>query len=159
FTGDSPVEIAMKHLSATPEALTAKRPDIPPALEAVVLRALAKDPAARYQSADEMDADLEPVPRGLDVSRETQEAATTVLSGAAFGDGAATTVVPALEATEGRRGPPADYFDYAEPVRRRSFWPWLLAVLLVAAAVVAGFFVYRQIQDQLNQAKPIGVPY
>jgi beta-lactam-binding protein with PASTA domain/predicted Ser/Thr protein kinase len=160
FTGDSPVEIAMKHLSATPEALTAKRPDMPPALESVVLRALAKDPAARYQSAEEMDADLERVARGLNVSRETQEAATTVLRGAAFGDGAATTVVPAIEATESRRGPPAaDYFDYAEPVRRRSIWPWLLAVLLVAAAAVAGFFVYRQIQDQLNQAKPIGVPY
>src|SRR5881392_2783440 len=52
FTGDSPVEIAMKHLSATPRALTDKRPDIPQALDMVVLRALAKDPAARYQNAE-----------------------------------------------------------------------------------------------------------
>ena len=84
FTGDSPVEIAMKHLSATPPPLATKRPDIPNALDLVVLRALAKDPAARYQSADEMDADLERVGRGLGVSRETEEAATTVLRGAAF---------------------------------------------------------------------------
>src|ERR687886_380967 len=71
FTGDSPVEIAMKHLSAMPEPLTAKRPDVPRPLELVVLRALAKDPRERYSSADEMDADLERVSRGLSVSRET----------------------------------------------------------------------------------------
>jgi beta-lactam-binding protein with PASTA domain len=160
FTGDSPVEIAMKHLSATPRPLTEKRPDIPRALEMVVLRALAKEPAARYQSAEEMDADLERVARGLSVSRETEEAATTVLRGAAPADGAPTTIVPANAATQVRSRPPAaDYFDYAEPVRGRSLWPWLLAILLVAGAVIAGFYVYRQIQDQLNAAKPIGVPY
>src|SRR6266545_697391 len=77
FNGDSPVEIAMKHLSATPPPLSAKRPDIPKSLEMVVLRALAKDPAARYQSTDEMDADLERVGRGHGVSRETEDAGTT----------------------------------------------------------------------------------
>jgi beta-lactam-binding protein with PASTA domain len=160
FTGDSPVEIAMKHLSATPQPLTAKRPDLPKALDMVVLRALAKNPAERYQSADEMDADLERVARGLSVSRETEEAATNVLRGAALADGALTTVIPANAATQVRRPPPTDdYFDYAEPARRRPVWPWLLAILLVAGAVIAGFFVYRQIQNQLNEAKPIGVPY
>jgi serine/threonine-protein kinase len=159
FTGDSPVEIAMKHLSAVPPALRAKRPDVPQALEQVVLRALAKDPAQRYQSADEMDADLERVARGLSVSRATEEAATTVLRGAAYGDGAGTTVIPALATAETIAPPRApDYFDYAPPPRRRSLWPWLLAVLLVAAAVIAGFYVYRQIQDQLNQNAPVGVP-
>jgi eukaryotic-like serine/threonine-protein kinase len=160
FTGDSPVEIAMKHLSAVPPPLREQRPDIPKSLELVVLRALAKDPAARYQTADEMDADLERAARGLAVSRETEEAATTVLRGAAFGDGAPTTVVPALATAETRPPPPRapDYFDYAPPPRRRSIWPWLLAILLVAAAVIAGFYVYRQIQDQLDQNKPVGVP-
>jgi eukaryotic-like serine/threonine-protein kinase len=161
FTGDTPVEIAMKHLSATPPPLRAKRPDIPESLEMVVMRALAKDPAQRYQSAEEMDADLERVARGLAVSRETEEAATSVIRGAAFADGAATTIAPGFSTTETRPPvpPAADYFDYVPPPRRRSIWPWLLAVLLVAAAVIAGFFVYRQIQNQLNQAKPVGVPY
>jgi beta-lactam-binding protein with PASTA domain len=161
FTGDSPVEIAMKHLSATPQPLTVTRPDIPKSLESVVLRALAKDPAARYQSADEMDADLERIGRGLNVSRETEDAATTVLRGATLTNGAQTTIVPASAATQVRppRPPADDYYDYAQPARSRSLWPWLLAILLVAAAVVAGFYVYRQIQDQLNQAKPVGVPF
>ncbi|HEX6664196.1 MAG TPA: protein kinase, partial [Gaiellaceae bacterium] len=81
FGGDTAVEIAMKHLSATPEPPSAKRPDVPHALDMVVLRALAKDPADRYASAEEMDADLDRVGRGLGVAPETAEAATTVLAG------------------------------------------------------------------------------
>src|SRR6185436_18564329 len=53
YTGDTPVEIAMKHLSATPEPVSAKRPDVPGSMDNVVLRALAKDPSQRYQNADE----------------------------------------------------------------------------------------------------------
>src|SRR3954451_19852417 len=107
FTGDSPVEIAMKHLSATPPSVSVKRPDVPRSLDQVVLRALAKDPSARYQSAEEMDADLERVGRGLGVSRATEEAATTILSSAAFADGAATSIVPPDAATQVRGRPPA----------------------------------------------------
>src|SRR5579859_236545 len=44
FSGDTPVEIAMKHLSTAPEPPSKLRPDVPPALDKVVLRALAKDP-------------------------------------------------------------------------------------------------------------------
>jgi serine/threonine protein kinase len=51
FTGETPVEIAMKHLSQTPEAPSALRPEIPRYLDLVVLRALAKEPNDRYRSA------------------------------------------------------------------------------------------------------------
>src|SRR5213083_1523980 len=51
FSGDTPVEIAMKHLSSPPEPPSRKRAEIPHDLDMVVLRALAKDPADRYQSA------------------------------------------------------------------------------------------------------------
>src|SRR2546426_9032327 len=64
FTGDTPLEIAMKHLSATPEPPSAKRPDVPRELDMVVLRALAKDPEHRYATAAEMEADLARVARG-----------------------------------------------------------------------------------------------
>jgi serine/threonine protein kinase len=59
FTGETPVEIAMKHLSQAPVAPSAHRPEIPRDLDYVVLRALAKDPGDRYHSAEEMDSDLE----------------------------------------------------------------------------------------------------
>ena len=48
FTGDAPVEIAMKHLSAIPEPPSTLRPEVPHDLDAVVMRALAKDPDQRY---------------------------------------------------------------------------------------------------------------
>jgi eukaryotic-like serine/threonine-protein kinase len=155
FSGETPVEIAMKHLSAIPDPPSDRRQDVPHALDMVVLRALAKDPRDRYQSAEEMDADLERVARGSSVSRETEEAATTVLSGAELAAAAPTTIQRAPTAVTQLR--PAGYYDYEEPARRRAFWPWLLALLLVAAAAVAAVYVYNQIQDELNANKPIAV--
>jgi eukaryotic-like serine/threonine-protein kinase len=155
FSGETPVEIAMKHLSAIPDPPSERRHDVPHALDMVVLRALAKDPRDRYQSAEEMDADLERVARGSAVSRETEEAATTVLSGAELAAAAPTTIQRAPTAVTQLR--PAGYYDYEEPARRRAFWPWLLALLLVAAAAVAAVYVYDQIQDELNANRPIAV--
>ena len=80
FTGDMPVEIAMKHISAVPEPPSTLRPDIPEDLDLVVLRALGKTPEERYPSAEEMDKDLARVAQGVAVSRETEEAATQILS-------------------------------------------------------------------------------
>src|SRR2546425_2298735 len=82
FTGDAPVEIAMKHLSAIPEPPSKIRPGVPHDLDAVVMRALAKEPEQRYGSAEEMDADLARVARGVAVAPKTEEAMTQVLSGA-----------------------------------------------------------------------------
>src|SRR5436305_4184145 len=95
FEGDTPVEIAMKHLSAVPKPPSQLRPDVPPELDKVVLRALAKDPDDRYQSADEMEADLERVGRGAPLSATT--AATQVLrapAAAAAESTAATMIAP-----------------------------------------------------------------
>src|SRR6266508_1975080 len=80
FTGDTPVEIAMKHLSMVPEAPSAKRAEIPRDLDMVIMRALAKDPSERYHSAEEMDADLRRVARGVAISPATEEAATAIIS-------------------------------------------------------------------------------
>ena len=91
FTGETPVEIAMKHLSQVPPAPSSIRPEVPHDLDLVVLRALAKEPADRYRSAKEMDRDLELVGRGDAVGPETEEAATMVLRGEST---AATTVQP-----------------------------------------------------------------
>ena len=75
FTGETPVEIAMKHLSQIPEAPSTHRPEIPRDLDLVVLRALAKEPADRYRSAKEMDRDLELVGRGEAVAPDQRHRA------------------------------------------------------------------------------------
>ena len=161
FTGDTPVEIAMKHLSQIPEPPSSLRPEVPHDLDAVVLRALAKDPDQRYGSSEEMDADLARVARGVAVSRETEDAMTQVLSGA--GLTAAQTMVTRPRAVAPPPAPPAyrrpgGYYDYEEPPRGRSIWPWLLALGLIIAGLVGGYILYTKIQDQLNANKPVAVP-
>src|SRR5438046_160751 len=64
FAGDSPVSVAYKHVREEPPLPTLIAPDVPPALEAVTMKALAKNPDNRYQTAEEMRADLERVRRG-----------------------------------------------------------------------------------------------
>lgn len=54
FTGDTPLAVAMKHLSDPPVPPSAHIPGLPAAYDALVLRALAKDRADRYQTAEEM---------------------------------------------------------------------------------------------------------
>jgi serine/threonine-protein kinase len=161
FTGDTPVEIAMKHLSQVPEPPSTLRPEVPHDLDAVVMRALAKDPDQRYGSAEEMDADLARVARGVAVSRETEDAMTQVLAGA--GVAASQTMVTKPRAVATPPIPPAyrtptPYYDYEEQPPRRSLLPWLLALLLIVAAAAGGWFLYTKIQDQLNDSKPVAVP-
>jgi eukaryotic-like serine/threonine-protein kinase len=158
FTGDSPVEIAMKHLSAQPPLPSDRRDSVPHELDLVVARALAKDPADRYQSAEEMDADLVSVAEGLGVSDRTAEAATAIIAGpaTAMPTGIVRPEVPAH--TTASEGPPA-YYDYEETRRRRPIWPWLVGLLLLAGAVAAGWYVISQIQDQLAETRPVAVPH
>ena len=156
FNGETPVEIAMKHLSQVPAPPSTHRPEIPRDLDYVALRALAKDPADRFHSAEEMDSDLERIARGIGVSAETAEAATTVLSRTDVGE-AATTIRPAAGAGSPTYTP-GRYYEYDEPPRRRAIWPWLLGTLLVALALVGGWFAYQELESQLDAAKPVAVP-
>jgi eukaryotic-like serine/threonine-protein kinase len=150
FHGDTPVEIAMKHLSHAPEPPSALRPDIPQELDWVVTRALAKDPEDRYQSAEEMDADLERVTRGAPVAAATEESATQVMRApvappVATPTAGATMIAPRRAALP--PPPPREYYDYGEPSRRRPVWPWLVALLFVVAAGGGGWYVYHQLRS------------
>ena len=58
FVGDSPVAVAYQHVREDPTPPSAYDDELPPEVDAVVLKAMAKNPANRYQSADEMRADL-----------------------------------------------------------------------------------------------------
>ena len=159
FTGETAVEIAMKHLSHIPAAPSTIRAEIPHDLDLVVLRALAKDPADRYRSATDMDRDLELVASGESVGQETEDAATTVRAGAS-----APTTITQVAANRDRRPTPVAgsdgrYRAYDSDVRRsRSPWPWLLVALGVACALGAGgYFLYNKVQRQIDSSKPLVV--
>ena len=59
FTGDTPVAVALKHLQDAPRPPREIVPDIPKALELVILKAISKEQSARYDNAREMARDLE----------------------------------------------------------------------------------------------------
>jgi beta-lactam-binding protein with PASTA domain/tRNA A-37 threonylcarbamoyl transferase component Bud32 len=170
FSGDSAIEIAMKHLNDAPKPPSKIRPEIPEELDQVVLRALAKNPEDRYQTAEEFSEDLHRVEAGLPLAPETADAATALLTGVTVplaGQGGSTEVLGATAVTRPqgappqapRRPPPYGPGYYEEPPRKRRRWgPWLLVALLLAAAGVAGWYVFSQIQDQLAANEPVAVP-
>ncbi len=59
FSGESPVAVAYQHVQQAPEPPSRLNPNIPPGLEAIVLKAMAKSPDDRYQSAGEMVEDID----------------------------------------------------------------------------------------------------
>ena len=153
FSGDTPVEIAMKHLSEIPNPPSDLRAEVPDDLDNVVLRALSKEPADRYQSAAAMDADLETVAHGGHVPLETAEAATVVLAGGRVVDSTGATQVT-------RRARPGDAPPF-DPTRKRRgpVWPWLVGLGALIALAIAGFFLYEPIQDQFGGSDQVAVPY
>lgn len=58
FTGETPISIALKHLQEEPRPPRELNPDIPPLLEAIVLKAMAKNAEQRFETIDEMIGDL-----------------------------------------------------------------------------------------------------
>jgi eukaryotic-like serine/threonine-protein kinase len=124
FDADSPVTVALKQVSERPRPPSELNPEVSRALDGVVLRALAKDPANRFASADEFLA-------ALDVAEADP-------SGAAFGDTASYAAVAAAAGT----APPPE-----EPPEDRGFFTpgriALLALILLLLAGAIAFFLLR----------------
>jgi eukaryotic-like serine/threonine-protein kinase len=140
FTGDSAVDIAMKQVSDVPPPLHTRNRLVSPAMEQVVMRALAKDPALRFSSAKQMADELVRVGRGQAASGDTQQA-TRVIAAAD-----ATRVIgrtPQEGATRVFDAPPVRPPERPPP--RRSAWPWLIVLLFLILAGVAGFVVYKML--------------
>jgi beta-lactam-binding protein with PASTA domain/predicted Ser/Thr protein kinase len=138
FEGETAVAIAFKQVSAEPQPPSAIRQGIPASLDAVVLRALAKDPAQRYADADELIAALE----------HERQALPALSATAATPDGYARQGVPpgagwllAAPATgqyELEEDPAA---VEARRRRRRRAMLWALAAVVVAGIVVAALLL------------------
>jgi serine/threonine-protein kinase len=130
FVGDSLVSVAVAHVRDEPQPPSAHDPSIPPEIDHVVLTALAKDREARYQSAEDMRADIERVLAGTPPNGTEETAATELIP-------------RALPVT-----PPDDDVvplgDREDEPRRRGWWAVvLLGLLAVALAATVGWLVFR----------------
>ncbi len=150
FVGDSPVSVAYQHVRETPPTPSDLNPEVSPAVDAIVLKALSKNPLNRYQSAGEMRADLLRAAAGRPVMATPvmREDETTQLAPAGAGYPAAATRTQQIPA---RVGDP----------RQRKASSWLIAtfaalgVLAVIALVAA--LLMNQRPDQVAVPKVTGM--
>ena len=137
FSGDSPVSIAYKHVREDPQLPSQLNRDVSSGLDAVVMKAMAKNPVNRYQTATEMAEDLHRTQQGVEVL------ATPILPGqpteVVNRPVRHTEVMPALPEEE-RPG--------------RSPWPLVLTTALVVALVgVAAFLLVRELTASGTQVR------
>jgi eukaryotic-like serine/threonine-protein kinase len=140
FTGDTPVAIAYKQVNETPPPPSASNPDVPPRLDAVVMKCLAKNPANRYQTAGELMADLERVRQGIDVE------ATPLLP--VVGDATATQVI-ARQPTEVM--PPPE----PEQSSKRVWLGVLIGAIIVALLGLGGYLLAQSLDSNQASTKPM----
>jgi len=150
FTGDSPVAIAYQHVREDPIPPSQIDPDIPPWADAIVLKAMAKDPAHRYQSAGEMRADIQRAMSGIPTDAQTMalsanneygSATRTMMQPSGPGNPATqrTTAVPAYEYGEeggGRTGGGGRRRQQSGGNTAVKTAAWILIPLLVIGAFI-----------------------
>jgi serine/threonine-protein kinase len=126
FEGESAVAVALKQVSEAPRRPSAINPNVPPALDAVVMRALAKDPDARFKDADAFLKALDAAEQAPDAPRPEDTAAYAAVTPEGVAD------IP-------REEEPYDERAEWERERRRRRWRWIVLALLAAgvAALVA----------------------
>ncbi|MFJ8788321.1 Stk1 family PASTA domain-containing Ser/Thr kinase [Streptomyces sp. NPDC102462] len=140
FVGDSPVAVAYQHVREEPQPPSVFDPEITPEMDAIVLKALVKDPNYRYQSADEMRADIEACLDGQPV------AATAAMGAVGYGGypddqpttalradagAGATTMLPPMNPDDGGYG-----YDDRPDRRRQQKKNNTSTILLVIAGIL-----------------------
>src|ERR1700734_1717595 len=156
FTGDSPVAIAYQHVRENPIPPSRLDPDLPPWADAIVLKAMAKSANDRYQTAAEMNADIQRAASGMQVAaafqppptradyydyqQNTQRMGPQTMMGA----GVAPTTVsqypqggypPGYQPGYNEGG--YDNGDGEQGGGRRRWLPWTIAGVVLVAAIVA----------------------
>jgi eukaryotic-like serine/threonine-protein kinase len=126
FEGDSAVAVAMKQVSQAPQRPSSINPQVSPALDAVVMRALEKEPGQRFQNADAFIAAI--------------DAALKDPGGGASNTAAFAPLPPVVATPE---EPVAEGVDPEEEERRRRRRIWMLVAAAVLIGLLAGFALTR----------------
>ena len=157
FTGDSPVAVASKHVRDMPPLPREVNPAVPVALEAVIMKAMAKRPEDRYLSAEELRADLLRFADGRPVEAG-DPGVTSMIAAVGVTEAVPTTtgrtmVVPPVDG-----GPPASSREELERRKRTRRLIVLLVVLLVALGVIAFFLLRSVLGGNVTVPSVVGQP-
>ena len=127
FKGDSAVTVALKHVNETPPEPAELVPGMPYTLNQIVMKALAKDPTSRYQSAEEFARDLRSAQIGGPVTAATFDLAAEQTQ----------LMTSATDATQVLAPSSRDAEPGARRRSRRTLWLVLFLLAVIAAAAAA----------------------
>jgi serine/threonine-protein kinase len=139
FQGDSPVSVAYQHVRENPKPPSLVDSAVTPAMDAIVLKALAKNPENRYQSATEMREDIERALDGRPISAPA--VMTDAVTQQIVSSRSSTTAMPPVSDDRGGR---------------RGGLGWVLLLLAVIAVAVLGILVGKEVLG--TKSEKVAVP-
>ena len=155
FTGDSPVAVASKHVRDAPVLPREINPAVPVALEAIVMKAMCKNPDDRYGSAEELRADLLRFADGRPV--EAGDPGVTSMMSEVGTTQAVPTSTGRIQAVPAGAGGSPDREELERKKRTRRLIV-LLIVLLVALGVITFFLLRSVLGANVTVPNVVGVP-
>ncbi|MER7832241.1 Stk1 family PASTA domain-containing Ser/Thr kinase [Streptomyces sp. NPDC095602] len=171
FIGDSPVAVAYQHVREEPQPPSVFDPEITPEMDAIVLKALVKDPDYRYQSADEMRADIEACLDGQPVAAAAAMGAMGAPGGYGYphpdqhtaamhhpaDPGAQTSMLPPMNPDDGAYGYDDRGAGRRRPPQKKSNLSTILLVLAGILVLVGAILIGKAVFSE-DDPRQVTVP-
>lgn len=144
FDGDNPVAVAMQHLHAAPPPIQSIAPDVPQAVSRVCMKAMEKNPSARYQSARDMASDLR---LALEERNDRPDPSFNIKQ-----------PKPQIEDRKGKRSAsPRTDLPNALRKGRNIILIFLLSAMILAGVTFGGIAIYRQVMTSVKVPEVVGM--